>query len=198
MKKRPKMNKKAGSPPRLQLLAQVALTGLTNSPLEPEQRADFYEALSAILPAATGEAARYAATCIREGQRAQQDLVAAIHRQKRSFGNPMNLPLTAEFVRQYLERKGITSCAVASAMGVHPGHLQRVLNGERRGSTLLLQTALETAQSIPDQREQRDVIRLLDAATHLFFLKRGQFESPLCNTPLRDKNSEPSTETAKP
>jgi uncharacterized protein (DUF2336 family) len=66
----------------LGLVAESAVTELGHSALRPEDRADFYEGLSAILPASTSEAARYAATCIRECQRAQRDLPRALETRK--------------------------------------------------------------------------------------------------------------------
>jgi hypothetical protein len=62
----------------LRLVADIAVTGLGHRALSPEDRADFYEGLSVILPPPASEAARYAATCIRESQRAQQELRAAM------------------------------------------------------------------------------------------------------------------------
>lgn len=38
---------------------------------------------------------------------------------------------TGSTIRQYLEDRGISARAVAARMGVHPGHLQRVLSGRR-------------------------------------------------------------------
>jgi alkanesulfonate monooxygenase SsuD/methylene tetrahydromethanopterin reductase-like flavin-dependent oxidoreductase (luciferase family) len=71
-------------PQLLALLARVAIAGLNTAELTPEDRADFYLGLSAILPETEAEAARYAATCIRESQRAQQDLLTAIETRKRA------------------------------------------------------------------------------------------------------------------
>jgi hypothetical protein len=65
-------------PQRLRLVAEMALTGLGHCPLCPEDRADFFEGLSVILTPPASEAARYAAMCIREGQRAQRELHAAL------------------------------------------------------------------------------------------------------------------------
>ncbi len=69
-------------PQNLRLVAEIAVTGLGHSVLSPEDRAAFYEGLSAILSPAAAEAARYAATCIRESQRAQQELSAAMGTRK--------------------------------------------------------------------------------------------------------------------
>jgi len=63
---------------KLRLVAEIALTGLRHSALSPEDRADFYEGLGAILSPPASDAARYAATCIRESQGAQRELRAAI------------------------------------------------------------------------------------------------------------------------
>lgn len=62
----------------LNLVAQVAVAGLDHSPLSAGDRADFYEGLGSFLARRESEAARYAATCIRECQRAQQDFLAAL------------------------------------------------------------------------------------------------------------------------
>lgn len=41
---------------------------------------------------------------------------------------------------------------------------------------------MQTAKNMPGRREERpdEVERLIDAATHVFFLKRGDFESAIC------------------
>ena len=62
----------------LHLVAELAIAGLDQSALSPEERARFYEALTAFLPKTEAEAARYAATCIRESQRAQQDFLTTL------------------------------------------------------------------------------------------------------------------------
>jgi len=62
----------------LRLVAEIALAGLTESALPLEDRADFYEGLGAFLPYAEAEAAKYAATCIRETQRAQHEVLKAL------------------------------------------------------------------------------------------------------------------------
>jgi hypothetical protein len=66
----------------LELVAEVAVAGLNHLALPPEDRADFYEGLSALLPKAKSEAAKYAATCIRECQRAQQDFMTTLETKK--------------------------------------------------------------------------------------------------------------------
>ncbi|HEX4083345.1 MAG TPA: hypothetical protein VHY22_00435 [Chthoniobacteraceae bacterium] len=62
----------------LHLVAELAVAGLDHIALTPEDRADVYEGLSAFLAKNESEAARYAATCIRECQRAQQDFLFAL------------------------------------------------------------------------------------------------------------------------
>jgi len=64
------------------LVAETAIAGLNHTLLSPEDRADFYEGLSTLLPAPASEAARYAATCIRESQRAQREFLAAFQIRK--------------------------------------------------------------------------------------------------------------------
>ncbi len=95
-------------------------------------------------------------------------------------------------IRQYLEQRGISTSAIADRLGVHPGHLRRVLNGEREGSRSFLRSVARTAESMPDRRRDRpeDVERLINAATHVFFLKRGNFESAICIGAGRRKEKE--------
>lgn len=90
--------------------------------------------------------------------------------------------LKASVIRQYLERRQISTRALAARMGIHPGHLQRVLSGEREGSREFLKSVASAAESMQGPRQERpdDVERLIDAATHVFFLKRGDFESAIC------------------
>jgi hypothetical protein len=59
-----------------------------------------------------------------------------------------------------------------------------VLKGERKGSRAFLNSIAETLQGMPDPRHpvQDDVVRLIDSATHVFFLKRGAFESAIFNS----------------
>jgi transcriptional regulator with XRE-family HTH domain len=90
--------------------------------------------------------------------------------------------LKASIIRQYLEQRQISARALAARMGVHPGHLQRVLTGEREGSREFLKAIVTAAERMPGRRREDpdDVERLIDAATHVFFLKRGDFESAIC------------------
>jgi transcriptional regulator with XRE-family HTH domain len=97
-------------------------------------------------------------------------------------GKPSAAPASAASVRQYLADHGLSVRAVAARLGVHPGHLQRVLIGERAGSRAYLQSVLAMARSMPDRRPApvETGSRLLDAALHVFFLKRGDYESVIC------------------
>ncbi len=72
---------------------------------------------------------------------------------------------------------------------MHPAHLRRVLSGKREGSIALLRTVAEAIETIPGRprRRQEDIHRLIDAATHTFFLKRGDFESAICTDAAREK-----------
>jgi transcriptional regulator with XRE-family HTH domain len=90
--------------------------------------------------------------------------------------------LKASVIRQYLEHRQISARALAMRMGIHPGHLQRVLSGEREGSREFLKAIANAAERMPDGRREDpdDVERLIGAATHVFFLKRGDFESAIC------------------
>jgi hypothetical protein len=66
----------------LGLVAEVAVAGLRHAALSPDDRADFYDGLSAFLPKMESEAAKYAATCLREAQRAQQDFLVTFQTRK--------------------------------------------------------------------------------------------------------------------
>jgi hypothetical protein len=69
-------------PQLLSLVVELALAGLAHAPLSPEDRADFFDGLALILSPAPAEAARYAATCIRESQRAQRDFLTTLELKK--------------------------------------------------------------------------------------------------------------------
>jgi len=62
----------------LNLVAEIAVTGLDQSELTPADRADLYQGLSLFLEKNESEAARYAATCIRECQRAQGEFLESV------------------------------------------------------------------------------------------------------------------------
>ena len=68
----------------LHLVAELAVAGLNHISLTPEDRADAYDGLAAFLAKNESEAAHYAATCIRECQRAQQDFLSALAAKKGS------------------------------------------------------------------------------------------------------------------
>ena len=57
----------------LELVAEIAAVGLDHTELSLDDRADLYEGLGILLARNESEAAKYAATCIRECQRAQND-----------------------------------------------------------------------------------------------------------------------------
>ena len=59
----------------LNLVAEIAVEGLNHTNITADERADLYEGLSTFLAKNESEAARYAATCIRECQRAQRDFL---------------------------------------------------------------------------------------------------------------------------
>jgi transcriptional regulator with XRE-family HTH domain len=101
--------------------------------------------------------------------------------------------LKASVIRQYLEQRQISVRALAARMGMHHhGHLLRVLRGEREGSREFLKSVVNAAESMQGPRQERpdDVERLIDAATHVFFLKRGDFESAICADAGRRKGKE--------
>jgi uncharacterized protein (DUF2336 family) len=61
-----------------QLVAQMAMAGLKRKGLCVEERADFYEGLSGLLTPPAAEAARYAANCLRECERAEEEIAATL------------------------------------------------------------------------------------------------------------------------
>ena len=64
------------------LVADMAMEGLAHSRLSPSERADFFDALCIFLPKPVSESAGYAATCLREGERAQRDFLATLEIKK--------------------------------------------------------------------------------------------------------------------
>jgi hypothetical protein len=93
--------------------------------------------------------------------------------------------LTPTGILQYLEERRISVWSVAVRMNADPGHLRRVLNGRRKGSRALLEAVYETAQTMRGRpwRWQEDTDRLIEAATHVFFVSRGDFESAVFADP---------------
>ena len=90
------------------------------------------------------------------------------------------IPLNAETIRQYIERRRISYWTIANRLEIDHSHLARVLRGKRPGSKALLRSVAEMAESMdrPDRRLS-DVHRLVGAATHVFFLNRGAFDSDI-------------------
>ena len=93
--------------------------------------------------------------------------------------------LTPSSILQYLQRRRISVWSVAMHLDTDPGHLRRVLTGRREGSQALLRAVLEAAMTMQGRprRRHQDIDRLLHAATHMFFLKRGNFESAIFADP---------------
>ena len=95
-------------------------------------------------------------------------------------------PLPDPFkIARRLDARGISVRAVAIHLGVNQSHLLRVLRGERPGSQALLDSLAELAETMPGRRSQEDVARLIGAAVHVFFVRRGDFESPLFEQPVQ-------------
>jgi|HubBroStandDraft_1064217.scaffolds.fasta_scaffold632135_2 transcriptional regulator with XRE-family HTH domain len=88
---------------------------------------------------------------------------------------------SASDIRRQLQAKGISVHAIAARLKVNRAHLHRVLNGERAGSRALLESVAESAQAMASRRPQEDSARLIDAAVHVFFVKRGNFQSEIFN-----------------
>lgn len=82
-------------------------------------------------------------------------------------------------VRQRIASKNLSQGAISDRVAVDRGHLGRVLRGERRVSSSLL-AALEVAtEEMAPRHVQEQSARLIDAAVHVFFLKRGINETPI-------------------
>jgi hypothetical protein len=94
------------------------------------------------------------------------------------------IPRDPESIRQYLLRRRISSWSIARRLEIDHSHLHRVLMGERPGSPALLRSVAEMAESMKRRRpNQTNVDRLIDAAAHVFFIKRGCFDSEVFNDP---------------
>jgi hypothetical protein len=69
-------------PEMLLLVGEVAVAGLNHVAPSLEDQADVYEGLAEFLPKQEAEAAKYAATCIRESRRAQEAFLARLESRK--------------------------------------------------------------------------------------------------------------------
>lgn len=106
-------------------------------------------------------------------------------------------PPDPAYLRRRLEARGISMRAVAVQLGMDVGHLARVLRDQRPGSRALLDSVAELVEIMPGRRPQEDVARLINAAVHMFFLKRGDFESEMClgaRYEYRRKRKQPPTD----
>jgi transcriptional regulator with XRE-family HTH domain len=86
-------------------------------------------------------------------------------------------------LREQIQDRGISVRSIAQRVGVNQSHILRVLNGERPGSRALLASIAELVETMGDRRAQEEDGRLIRAAVHMFFLKRGNFESDIFNSP---------------
>jgi len=89
-----------------------------------------------------------------------------------------------EIILWQLDREGISVRTIAEILEVDHGHLCRVLHGDRSGSRQLLQAAADLAATMTAEARRRKpkVIPLIAAATHMFFIRRGIFESEIFTT----------------
>jgi len=78
-----------------------------------------------------------------------------------------------------LEYRGLSINAIAVRLGVDPRHLRRVLRGERPGSAELLESIADLIENMGNRRAQEEGCRLISAAVHMFFVKRGKFDSEI-------------------
>jgi hypothetical protein len=94
------------------------------------------------------------------------------------------IPLDPESIRQFLLRRRISTWTIARRLEIDNSHLTRVLAGKRPGSRALLQSVVDIAQGLASRRRsQDDLDRLISAAAHVFFLKRGAFQSDIFDEP---------------
>jgi len=92
------------------------------------------------------------------------------------------MTLTPSGVLDYLQERRISVWAVARRLETDATHLRRVLTGQRKGSQALLQAVMDAAETMQGRRVHRtgdEVDHLIDAAAHMFFLQRGDFESAI-------------------
>jgi hypothetical protein len=87
-------------------------------------------------------------------------------------------PEIEEIARQ-IEYSEISIRSIAEHLNVNQSHLLRVLRGERVCSRALREALAEFAKTIPGRRAQFEDSRLINAAVHMFFLKRGDFQSDI-------------------
>jgi hypothetical protein len=94
-------------------------------------------------------------------------------------------PLKAADVRRRLEASGISLCAAASKVHGNYRHIVRVLKGERPGSRALLESLASLAETetkpVRASLTHREASHLIATAVHVFFLKRGRFDSEICS-----------------
>ena len=105
----------------------------------------------------------------------------------------MNAPANPALLLRRLEQRGISVYAVAVRLRMNPGHLRRVLRGERPARVALLKSVAELAETMEEPlapRPSEDIQRLIAAAVHVFLLKRGRFESPICARQQRQATEE--------
>jgi len=110
---------------------------------------------------------------------------------------PYHPPLDPVRLMRRLHCRGLSVRAIAAQLQVGRAHLQRVLNGERPGSQALLESVAAIVDAQPARRRQDDVKRLIHAAVHMFFLKRGTFESDICAGLIRRHPSRPQPAPAR-
>lgn len=100
-------------------------------------------------------------------------------------------PPTAESIHQYIRRRRLSTWTIATRLEIDHSHLVRVLTGKRHGSAALLRSVAEMAESLKRRRRsQDDVARLIGAASHVFFLKRGAFQSDIFSDQKADGTTE--------
>jgi transcriptional regulator with XRE-family HTH domain len=88
---------------------------------------------------------------------------------------------TSHQILDALREKGLSIRKLADHLNVNRAHLQRVLSRERPGSRAFRRAAADFLAATPATRRNDEINGpLLDAAVHVFFLKRGHFQSPIC------------------
>ena len=87
------------------------------------------------------------------------------------------MSLSFSEIARRLDERHISIRSVAARLCVNQSHLLRVLRGDRPGSDDLRASLTELVESMPGLRSQEEQARLINAAVHVFFVKRGDFQS---------------------
>ena len=109
--------------------------------------------------------------------------------------SPDEPPVDIRDLIYQIERRGIPITRLARRLGMNQSHLRRVLTGERPATETLLRSLAEFLEDKRGRHIQEDTARLIGAAVHVFFLKRGRRQSEIWRPPFQyrplEKGSRP-------